>query len=271
MSDYSAKLQQFVDSHKPVTVVWDFETVKSLAAKAGLEVRRHHDGKQWEVVAWGDLSNNPLRVKVTTRKGLWPFNLKVSEGWEYHPTEKERHYHRVLLEENGNGEVNWSPRIEGLTLTFKPFAGWGDGFGPAPYPGEMLIQAAGLEPVEIQLPERVVFLPIPKWVKIFWDPSGQCDVSGTTVFESEARVYLDELNREVEERLAGNTCYQVWYNNGSGFYEPEPNGHAVWASSPEDVLNEVPGTGFPDRVVTQHGWDPNQAASFIKARSTKTE
>jgi hypothetical protein len=196
---YSEKLQQFVSSHTPEKVVWDLETISSLAAKAGLEVRPSHREGELEVVSWGGLSDRPKRVKIS--KGWGPFR---EAEWADHPSEKESFFKKLSFKENM--EITWFRRIDGTKLVFWPYCRYSSGsFGTGmKEPGQALMEAAGLHEVVFSLPEQVVTLPKEPWrvVDVSQDVYYFLDETETLfASEVEARVtpFIDELQKLVEE------------------------------------------------------------------------
>ncbi len=207
----SQKLQQFIDSHKPATVVWDIETIRSLAEKVGLEVQPHsYQGGRMEVVSWGGFSDRPRRQRISLLQswsGKFGNPMKNGEGqwWGDHPTEKDRFNSKLSFD--STIEITWFHRIEGTKLIFWPHCPYASGsFGSGMKdPAKSMLEAAGLQEVVVEIPEPIVTLPREPWREVWvaYDQYADLRDESETMFVSEvpARVqpFIDELQKLVED------------------------------------------------------------------------
>lgn len=92
-------------------------------------------------------------------------------------------------------EVRWRKHIRSFTAIYTPFLNYSSTFGFEAQ--ELLYRSAGLEPLVVRLPERVVHLPVPDWVDVnTYDPENS-SLESTTCFLSE----VDDIITSFLEKL----------------------------------------------------------------------
>ncbi|OGM20664.1 hypothetical protein A2955_03825 [Candidatus Woesebacteria bacterium RIFCSPLOWO2_01_FULL_37_19] len=166
---YSEKLANFISQNRPEEVQWSEEEIRDLVIKAGLEYQqtRSFDGKVFRQVISRGKDEDDFKI----------LSLPLS--------------------------IKWEIRFEGSLLVFEPKLSYNEGWfkGPSPDPAQLLLEASGLAPVRIELPESVVevTLPIPPCVRFYspgWDGIIQEPFS---CFHSElgemVEVYIVELRQ----------------------------------------------------------------------------
>lgn len=199
---YSEKLQAFVDKNKPAKIVFSVNEIIELAAKAGLVVFQYGDNTdelsmellpgEIAVVSFGQESNESLRIK---RAGFF--------GYRWVATDKNRRY-AWITKFIDKTVVHWSISVDDHTLTFSPYlygkggSSWGDVADPKP----TILREAGIETINVQLPEAVVELPLPPWDNSYAVDWGSGMISDSLVcFQSEAPAIVAPFIERLQKLL----------------------------------------------------------------------
>lgn len=199
---YSKKLQDFIDAHRPEAVVWDEKTIRDLAAKAGLEIRpagEYDDVSSsanygWIMIKWGKPTGQVVRRQI--KNGWFRREYLLQEDYRWEDTDLPARAHSTHPFDAKGLVVEWHEKVAERSVTYAPFVYWGE----VP---EALVQVAGLEPMEVALPESVVELPTPGWLT---PRAAYCDgeVPGNetiTCFHSEAAAIVAPFVRQLVELM----------------------------------------------------------------------
>lgn len=203
---YSKKLQEYVDAHRPETVLWDEKTIRDLATKAGLETRPHVvlgrvEPGQMEVLKWGELTGQTIKKFV--HAGFFHMAFTGEDQKLLDTGEPERAYLKVHF--SVPLEIRWTENVAAETVTYKPWFGYGGDWNGWKGEGfEWLIQqlygAAGLKAITMDLPEGAVTLPAPNWLRAYPAYSDPWEVPGwdtLTCFRSEVREHVEPFIQQL--------------------------------------------------------------------------
>lgn len=200
---YSKALEAYVEENRPAEVKLTLAQVRELASRAGLEVREAGDYKdlanvgkgETGLIAWGELTSIRRRI----RKGWGPFAEWVeAEGFW-------RAFDCIIVGPVGV-TVQWHPTVEGAEVTFWPHLSYksAHSFCSGPKrPDKALLEAAGIEPIRVELPETTVTLPRAPWDTSYaWDWGSGMVEDTITCYHSEAPALVIPFIRQLAE-LAG--------------------------------------------------------------------